>query len=228
MRRLAAIVRDFTGPAWAATGLAAAGWLGLAALAYGSPLNGQICRATTASLSEMISPQMLLAWTLMVFAMMGLLLSGPIHHLWHRSLARHRLRGIVLFLFGYVAIWWGVCALLSAIFAATSDRQLEPAIVSILLAGLWQVSPAKRYALLRCHVRPPLSIFGARAWLDPVRFGVHLGRWCVASCWALMLASVAFGGGIAPTMIASAIIAYDQLLQPRPQPFGDLWHATSG
>jgi predicted metal-binding membrane protein len=231
VRPLAAILGDLTGPAWAAAGLSAAGWLGLVALAYASPLGGQICRTTAAPPSDMLSSEVPLAWGLMILAMMGPLLSGPIHHLWHRSLARHRLRSIVLFLFGYLAAWWIVCALLFSVPGMAAGYQLDPAVVlilSILLAGLWQFSLAKRYALLRCHMKPPLSIFGARAWLDPVRFGLHLACWCVVSCWALMLASFAVsGGGLAPMMIASAIIVYEQLLRERPQPFGDLRYERS-
>jgi predicted metal-binding membrane protein len=216
------VLCELTGAAAAAAGLTGIGWLGLAALSYAGAPTGPICGASPGgSLGEAMRPDRVLAWGLMVLAMMGPLLAGPLYHLWHRSLARHRLRGIALFLSAYVAGWCLACGVFAlALDAANAyqagDAVLLPAAVS--LAAAWQLSPDKRYALLRCHLRPPLSVFGTRAWLDPIWFGLRRAFWCVLSCWALMLVSFSTrSGGILPMLIVSAIIAYEQVFREPPR-----------
>jgi predicted metal-binding membrane protein len=133
---------------------------------------------------------LLLSWILMIGAMMLPTLTGPAFHLWHRSLARHRSRALGLFLLGYVVSWLGACAglfLLALAGIGVLGRGVELLGLTLLAALLWQLSPAKRACLQRCHRRKSLAIFGPRALLDPVLFGCEMALWCVGSCWALML-----------------------------------------
>jgi len=59
-------------------------------------------------------------------------------------------------------------------------------------------------------------VFGARALIDPIWFGVRLAGWCISSCWAVMLAALAAqnaapGLGPVPMMIASALFVWEQM-----------------
>src|SRR5215475_10721290 len=92
------------GTTLAAAGLSATGWLGLFVLQYGGEQSGPICSvAAAAALGQALRPSLFVAWGAMALAMMGPLLGGSLHHLWHRSLARHRVRNIVLFLSTYIS-----------------------------------------------------------------------------------------------------------------------------
>jgi predicted metal-binding membrane protein len=131
----------------------------------------------------------------------------------------------VLFLCTYIAVWCLVYALFAVALisiAGFSLNTLQLLALTTPIAAAWQFSAHKRAALLRCHLRPPLSVFGHRAWLDPIWFALRRGAWCVLSCWALML--VAF---VAPSMslmlIATAIIACEQVLRAPLRPLPLAW-----
>ena len=215
-----AMLRHVTGAAVAAWGVSGLGWLGLAAWSsLGDAGIGPICRASGGALDDVLRPELLLGTTLMMLGMMGPLTAGPMQHLWHRSLARHRLRTIALFSLTYIALWSlvGVLfALALALAAATASRIGNATFLALtlLIALAWHLLPAKATALRRCHLRPPLAVFGARALLDPPWFALRLTAWCVASCWAVMVAALAAQNampGLLPMLIASAIIVWDQL-----------------
>jgi predicted metal-binding membrane protein len=207
---------ELPGTSLAAAGLSAVGWLGLAAVPYGGEQTGPICSiAAATALGQVLRPGLFVASGLMVLAMMGPLLGGPLHHLWHRSLARHRLRNIVLFLSTYITVWCLVYALFTVVLVSIdgfSLNTLQLLVLTTPIAVAWQFSARKRAALLRCHLRPPLSVFGRRAWLDPIWFALRRGAWCVLSCWALML--VAFAAqSLLLMLIATAIITVEQVLR---------------
>ena len=227
MRRWLHRLGDVSGATQAAAILTVIGWVGLGMLSGSSELGEAMCRGDTSAGSP-VRPDALLAWLFMILAMMGPLLSGPMYHVWHRSLARHRLRGIGLFLLSYVAVWLLVCVLFVLVIDVGYRLDRAPLLpLTLLLAAAWQLSPLKRRALLRCHLRPPLSIFGARALLDPVWFGLRRAAWCVLSCWVLMLVPfVAERGGVALMLIASGIIFAEQVMQLQPRPFGTSWVST--
>ncbi len=57
-------------------------------------------------------------------------------------------------------------------------------------------------------------MFGTRALLDPPWFALRLTAWCVASCWAVIVAALAAQNatpGLVPMLIASAIMVWEQL-----------------
>jgi len=173
------MLRHVTGAAVAAWGLSGLGWLGLAAWSsVGDAAIGPICRASGGALDDALRPELLLGTTLMMLAMMAPLTAGPMHHLWHRSLARHRLRAIGLFWLTYIALW-GLVGVLFALAAANASRIGNAVLLTLLIALAWQRLPAKATALRRCHLRPPLAVFGARALLDPPWFALRLTAWCV-------------------------------------------------
>ena len=148
------------------------------------------------------------AWMLMLAAMMPPLISGAIHHLWTRSLKRRRWRAITLFVCGYAFVWmtagWLLALGVSRLVVAAPAWGIGTA--AVLLAALWQLTPAKQRCLNRCHARPPLSAFGLAADRDAVRYGLAAGGWCLGSCWALMLVPVAMGSAHLAAMILVAVV----------------------
>jgi len=93
--------------------------------------------------------QLVVSWLLMLLAMMAPLLTQPISHLWHRSLARRRLRAIAIFVAGYATIWLmaGIILTIAAIIlkALAGAGPLHASVFAIAIAVLWQVTPAKQY-----------------------------------------------------------------------------------
>ncbi len=220
------ILSALPGATAAAAGLSVIGWLSLAALSYGDAQTGPICSAAAAEApGRALHPGGFVDWGFMVLAMMGPLLGGSLHHLWHRSLARHRARNVLLFISTYIAIWCLVYVLFTIVLVSIDASMLGTLPLLVLtttIAVAWQFSPHKREALMRCHLRPPLSVFGYRAWLDPIWFAVRRGAWCVVSCWALMLVPFAVQS-LLLMLIAAAIITYEQVFRSSARPISRAW-----
>jgi predicted metal-binding membrane protein len=147
-------------------------------------------------------PALFLAgWVLMVAAMM-LPTTLPLLVMFQRMTQRqpHQARLIAALVIGYVSVWTlggiaihgayeGWIALLSRLPGLRQHAWAMGASV-LLLAGLYQLSPLKRYCLERC--RSPLSFITrhARAASEALRaaaLGAHHGLFCVGCCWSLML-----------------------------------------
>ena len=134
----------------------------------------------------------------MLVAMMAPLLASPLSHVYHSSLEQRRSRSTALFLLGYLSMW-AVAGLLLIVVAAFLDSLTRligvPAVgASTMLAVAWQATPWKQHSLNGCHRRSPLSAFGRKADLDAVAFGLRHGRWCVGTCWALMIIPFGLAG----------------------------------
>lgn len=128
-------------------------------------------------------------WALMLAAMMLPMLTSPVRHIRNRIFARQRVRAIALFLSGYAAVWMiagaGLLLLATAVRPRTSE--ILGLMVATTAALLWEFSPAKQTCLNRCHVGAELDVFGFAADWSALRFGLSYGKWCVGSCWLLML-----------------------------------------
>jgi predicted metal-binding membrane protein len=65
---------------------------------------------------------------------------------------------------------------------------------ALSLAAVWQATPLKDVCLQRC--RNPAGLL-TRSWRDGISgavvLGARIGGWCMACCWALMLALLALG-----------------------------------
>lgn len=127
----------------------------------------------------------LAGWPLMLTAMMAPLLIPALRHSYARSLPRRRWRAVALFVAGYTAIWTAAGLVLREIAAGLPVR--GGAVIGLLAALAWQLSPVKQRCLNRQHAHPALAAFGRAADLDAVRFGAVHAVWCVGCCWALML-----------------------------------------
>ena len=140
-------------------------------------------------------------WAVMMVAMMlpsaapMILAFLTLNH--RRQTTARPLVPVVIFLFGYIAVWTGYSAvatlaqwwlhktaLLSPTMAATSPV-LSGGL--LLAAGLFQWTPLKRACLKGC--RSPLSFFMSE-WRDGTVgafvMGLRHGSYCLGCCWMLM------------------------------------------
>jgi predicted metal-binding membrane protein len=140
-------------------------------------------------------------WASMMVAMM-LPTAMPMVLSFH-GLVRRRLDGRTAigrtggFVLGYVMAWTFFSAVATALqwcfhaVAAVTDQMVSssPLLDSILflIAGGWQLMPAKKLCLFKC--RSPLA-FLVMEWRDglkgAVRMGLRHGAYCTGCCWALM------------------------------------------
>jgi predicted metal-binding membrane protein len=166
------------------------------------------------------SPAKLAAgWALMITAMMSPLLIAPLRHVREQSVAKRRAQAMLLFAAGYMAVWMAAGLALQP--AALVARLAEPAPLVCLgcaaaMALLWQISPAKRWCLKRCHRRPHLAAFGAAAHRDAFGYGLVNGAACVGACWALMLVPLLLVRAHLPAMVAVTLFILAERLGRKP------------
>jgi predicted metal-binding membrane protein len=159
-------------------------------------------------------------WMLMVAAMMSPMLIAPVRYVRDRSLARRRPRAVALFVAGYGTTWAAAGAvLLATVLGAQQLAAPAPlgAASALLVAVIWESSPAKQRCLNRSHAHPALRAFGAAADLDALRFGITHAAWCVGSCWAVMLLPPSAPSGHLAVMAAvTAWLVAERIEGPAP------------
>lgn len=84
----------------------------------------------------------------------------------------------------------------------------------IFAAAIYQFTPAKNVALMKC--RTPLDFILRRiryGYVGALRLGVEHGTWCVTCCWALMVALFALGAmSLGWMALVGAFIALEKML----------------
>lgn len=174
-------------PEWWAVLASVLAWAYLASAAHGHAGHGTGAAAMAA----------------MVVAMMLPLTIAQLRHVALSSLWRRRHRAAAGFIAGFLAVWLAVEAVLAVAWrgmGSLAGAALAAGVVAVA-AALWELAPAKRRHLRRCHRTVPLAPSGWRADADCARFGAAMGVSCVGTCWALMLASAAFAHSL-PVMLA--------------------------
>ncbi len=152
----------------------------------------------------------LTGWALMTVAMMGPLVAPVLASLTARVYDAQRFRVWTWAALGYGAVWLAAGAVV--IPAALALHRLtghaaHPWIGSagFAAAALWQLTPAKRAALRRCHVVTALPVgpgLERAAW----RFGLRHGLACFRACGPLMAAVAIAGGQLWIMVWVSALI----------------------
>lgn len=179
-------------------------------------------RASISMLLAMNPPSgIAVAWAVMLVAMMAPLIIPAIHHVRFSSFARRRARSMALFVIGYAAVWMACGALLTGIrfaIAIVAPRSLLPPIAFGVLALVWQASPFKQRCLNACHDSRPIAVFGFKADIDALRFGLTHGMWCAAGCWALMLFPMLLPQGHLVGMAAVAMLMFCERLEDSAPP----------
>ncbi len=193
----------------------AAAWILLIAQPHGMAGHAHFHAMNSAALQTLAA-----GWTLMLVAMMAPLLIPSIQYVRQRSFKHRRARAVALFVAGYGAVWMAAGAVVLAGEIAAklwAPMSFLPAAGAALIAAVWQFSPIKQRALNRCHSHTELAAFGAAADLAVLRFGLAHGRWCVVSCWALMLFPMLLPSGHVASMAAVAFLVFSERLD-RPMP----------
>lgn len=171
-----------------------------------------------------VSPWSLAAgWVVMVVAMMLPTACDHLVQVHERTLRRLRPGCLTLFLGGYVGAWilGGVILLAAAVtLRIASPSPAAPLVLASVVAFFWQVSPWKQFALNQCHGRPSLAAFAPAAYRSAFAYGVRHGLWCLASCWALMVAALLAPAYHVAVMACVAAYIWAERLEPARPP---LW-----
>ena len=182
---------------------------------------------TPATWTPGLAASMFLMWCVMMAAMM--LPSAAPLILLHAALARQSGgRGSTLLLAsGYVLVWCGFSLLAvvvqwilvrQGLLAQMRSTSVSFSGVLLLMAGIYQLTPAKSVCLKYC--RSPAQVLThtwrpgpGGAW----RMGLRHGLYCVGCCWAIML--LLFWGGVMNIAWIAALagwVLFEKLVTPRP------------
>lgn len=170
-------------------------------------------------------------WLAMMVAMM-LPSSLPMLLLYRRAVVFRGERRATLLVWtmacAYFVVWtlFGIAAYAAGIGIASAAMQV-PAVsrsipaaagVSLIVAGIYQLSPWKAACLEHC--RDPLSLVARHlhpGWRGAIALGAHHGLFCTGCCWALMLMQLVIGVMNLGAMAAVAVvIALEKLLARGP------------
>lgn len=129
-----------------------------------------------------------------------------------------------VFVAGYLIVWtaFGVMAyslyvwvasLVPGIFASDQGGRYLAAGV-IMVSAAYQLTPAKNVSLMKCRTPMDFILHRMRpGYRGALRMGVEHGAWCVACCWALMVALFALGVmSIGWMALVGAFIAGEKML----------------
>lgn len=139
-----------------------------------------------------------IGWCVMVFAMMPMLIVGPLEQVWLSGSGQRRHRAAGQFAILYLGLWVAAGAalfLVAALFrtlAFVVGMPVWPAVAALALG--WQVTPWRRRFLALCHRAP--DAHGA------MRYTLSASLGCVGACWALMLVPLVAGRFEALAMLA--------------------------
>ena len=142
-----------------------------------------------------------------------------------RKMGRYAPAGsTAVFVAGYLITWtaFGVMAyslyawvasLNPGIFASDQGGRYLTAGV-IMVAAVYQLTPAKNVSLMKCRTPMDFILHRMRpGYRGALRMGIEHGAWCVACCWALMVALFALGVmSIGWMALVGAFIAGEKML----------------
>ncbi len=154
-------------------------------------------------------------WALMVVAMMLPAAIPAVRHVAVKSFRWRRQRAMAEFVAVYVGVWVLFGAVVLTLLAwwapALPDTGWLLA-VALAVAAAWQLTEAKRRALVRCHRPSPLPPRGWPATVGVARFAARNGAACVSSCWAMMVVmAVATTGELAWMVALTGIVTAEKL-----------------
>ncbi len=117
-------------------------------------------------------------WVLMIAAMM---LPGAAPAVFRRVSASDSVRGLLLFVGSYLAVWALIGVALYAVYALYRPHGSVAAGALVIAAGMYEFTPLKQHFRQRCSMDKSL------------RSGVEFGLYCVGSSIGLMLMQVGLG-----------------------------------
>ena len=195
-------------------GVAALAWAGVVAVAREM---GNGSGTMGLPLSEFLP-----MWSLMMTAMM-LPAVAPVAALYVRTFRANPRRRTALFVTGYLLIW-SAAGLLAFLLLRLVDRQVMDsptamraiAVVVLVLAGVYQLSPLKQVCLRHC--RSPLGQLlrygNVKGATRDLKVALHHGGFCLGCCWGLMALFIAFGVMNIWVMLAlTAVVVSEKVLR---------------
>ena len=171
----------------------------------------------------------LLVWTIMMAAMM-LPAAAPMILIFASAQARRSPATAVptwIFVAGYILVWAGIGLLVYVLVQIASeaagrlvaaDRAIWAPLAlgaTLIGAGLYQFTPAKRVCLSHCQ--SPFA-FVAQHWRDgrlgALRMGLRHGAYCLGCCWALFAVLVAAGVMSLAWMLLLTLVVFVEKVTP--------------
>ena len=119
-------------------------------------------------------------WVLMIAAMM---LPGAAPAVFRRASASDSVRGLLLFVGSYLAVWALIGVALYAVYSLYRPHGSVAAGALVIAAGVYEFTPLKQHFRRRCSVD----------LVKGLRSGVEFGLYCVGSNIGLMLMQEALG-----------------------------------
>jgi predicted metal-binding membrane protein len=209
-------------PEWAPLGVSILGWMLLARLlwltsAESGPMPGMKHGhpAMTGGIWATFGHEML-AWLAMLLAMMLPTTVPAVRYVAFASRRSRRQRSVLAFGLGYLAAWLPLGVAVSLLLALLPPLGTVPVAIAIALAGAWELTPAKRLALRRCHRTAPVRFDGLAADRSAAAFGLEHGKTCVIIGGPAMVALTALGHPVIATVIV-AVIMFGQKIIRRPE-----------
>jgi len=157
-------------------------------------------------------------WIVMCVAMMGPSALAGVRHTGLNSLAWRKKRAVLEYSAGYVTVWasFGVLVLVLGALVPTDGHWFAVGI-ALAIAGLWQFSVFKRRALRDCHRATSLPLWGKKAELASLDFGLNNGSACLRSCWCLMVVMSLAPGSMVLWMTGLGMVITVERLVERPR-----------
>ena len=209
-------------PEWAPLGVSLLCWVPLARLAWlpsmmSDPMPGMehAHSAVRGDIGAAFGHE-LLVWILMLIAMMLPTTVPAARYVAFASRRARRQRSVLAFGLGYLVAWLPLGVLVSLLLAVLPPFGAVPVAIAIALAGAWELTPAKRLALRRCHRTSPVRFDGLAADRSAAGFGWKHGRTCVFIGGPAMIALTALGHPVLATVIV-AMIMFGQKIIRRPE-----------
>jgi predicted metal-binding membrane protein len=173
-------------------------------------------------------------WSVMMTAMM-LLAVAPVASLYARTIKSKRVKRISLFVAGYLVAWAAAgiptYALLRLVDRVTGHSDItirSIAVVTLVAAGAYQLSPLKTRCLRHC--RSPLAQLlhygNMKGPLRDLKVALHHAGYCLGCCWALMALFIAFGVMNVWAMLGLAALVVGEKALPRGETVGRIAGAT--
>ena len=161
------------------------------------------------------SPELIaLDWVLMIFAMMPLLLSGPISHIMRSTRPNNNAPALIFFALGYVMVWMlaGLILVpLLIIFALLTSNGTDT-VWAVIAALIWSSSPMAQFARNRCHKFTRIGLRFNHMLRDCMRQGIMTATACVGACWAWMMVPMTVENGHILAMIFVMFILFAERL----------------
>jgi predicted metal-binding membrane protein len=167
-------------------------------------------------------------WAVMMAAMM-LPAVAPVASLYARTITAERAQRLSLFVAGYLVAWaaagiptYALLRLVDRLTDSSDTAMRSIAVVALIAAGGYQLSPLKARCLRHC--RSPLAQLlhygNVKGRLRDLKVSLHHAGYCLGCCWALMVLFTAFGVMNVWAMVGLAAIVLAEKSLPRGETIG--------